>query len=94
MIGTFGMYSEVLGQHRRAFRRHLCRLKLARCKRRQKAHDIEAGLNEAFRWGAPLVFACRRVLGGWIKANTNMPVRICPTHWREWNNKTGSSTYY
>jgi len=41
----------------------------------------------------PLVFACRRVLGGWVKANTNMLVRICPTHWREWNNKTGSSTY-
>ena len=40
------------------------------------------------------VFACRRVLGGWVKANTNMPVRICPTHWREWNNKTGSSTYH
>jgi hypothetical protein len=31
-----------------------------------------------------LVFPCRRVLGGWIKAETNKPIEIHPTHWRQW----------
>jgi len=31
-----------------------------------------------------LVFACRRILGGWINAETKRPVDIRPTHWREW----------
>ncbi len=34
-----------------------------------------------------LVFACRRVLGGWIKAGTHERVPIHPTHWREWTDK-------
>jgi hypothetical protein len=29
-------------------------------------------------------FPCRRVLRGWIKAGTNEPLNIHPTHWREW----------
>jgi hypothetical protein len=32
-----------------------------------------------------LVFACRRVLTGWIKATTRERVEVSPTHWREWN---------
>jgi hypothetical protein len=32
-----------------------------------------------------LAFPCRRVLRGWIKASTNEPLNIRPTHWREWN---------
>ena len=32
-----------------------------------------------------LVFPCRRVLRGWIKAATNEPVIVRPTHWREWD---------
>ena len=32
-----------------------------------------------------LVFACRRVLHGWMKAVTNEPVDVYPTHWREWD---------
>lgn len=31
-----------------------------------------------------VIFPCRRVLGGWIKAGTRERVDIHPTHWREW----------
>jgi hypothetical protein len=31
-----------------------------------------------------LVFPCRRILGGWMKAENKKPVTVCPTHWREW----------
>jgi len=30
-------------------------------------------------------FPCRRVLGGWIKAEARAPVDLRPTHWREWS---------
>jgi hypothetical protein len=32
----------------------------------------------------PLVFPCRRILGGWLKAETNKPITVYPTHWRGW----------
>ena len=32
------------------------------------------------------VFPCRRILGGWMKAETNTPIIVYPTHWREWHN--------
>jgi hypothetical protein len=31
-----------------------------------------------------LVFPCRRVLRGWVKAQTGSLVKVYPTHWREW----------
>jgi hypothetical protein len=31
-----------------------------------------------------LVFPCRRVLGGWIKAETREWIDIQPIHWRKW----------
>jgi hypothetical protein len=31
-----------------------------------------------------VVFPCRRVLRGWVSAETAAPVAIHPTHWREW----------
>ena len=31
-----------------------------------------------------VAFPCRRELGGWIKAETNRPIDLRPTHWREW----------
>jgi hypothetical protein len=31
-----------------------------------------------------LVFPCRRVLGGWVSAETKKSVEVSPTHWREW----------
>jgi len=32
-----------------------------------------------------LVFPCRRVLRGWVKAKDAASVNVYPTHWREWN---------
>ena len=34
-----------------------------------------------------VVFACRRVLHGWIKAATRQPIELRPTHWREWQDQ-------
>ena len=31
-----------------------------------------------------LVFACRRIPGGWMKAQSKERVDVRPTHWREW----------
>ena len=32
----------------------------------------------------PVPFACRRVVGGWVKADTDRRIDLRPTHWREW----------
>ena len=32
-----------------------------------------------------LVFPCRRVLRGWVKADGNSTVIVHPTHWRDWD---------
>jgi hypothetical protein len=31
-----------------------------------------------------LVFPCRRILDGWLNAETTMRIDVRPTHWREW----------
>jgi hypothetical protein len=31
-----------------------------------------------------LVFACRRILNGWMKVETKERLDVRPTHWREW----------
>jgi hypothetical protein len=31
-----------------------------------------------------LVFPCRRILHGWVKAETRKTIDVRPTHWREW----------
>jgi hypothetical protein len=31
-----------------------------------------------------LVFACRRVHGGWINAETREQINVHPTHWQDW----------
>jgi hypothetical protein len=31
-----------------------------------------------------LVFPCRRILGGWVKAETRSRIEVHPTHWRIW----------
>lgn len=31
-----------------------------------------------------LVFSCRRILGGWLKAETKARIDVDPTHWQEW----------
>jgi hypothetical protein len=35
-----------------------------------------------------LVFACRRVLGGWIEAETLKRIDVRPTHWRQWRQES------
>jgi hypothetical protein len=32
----------------------------------------------------PLVFACRRIVGGWMNAKTSERIDVWPTHWRLW----------
>ena len=34
-----------------------------------------------------LVFACRRILSGWVSAETRQRIDVRPTHWREWGVK-------
>jgi hypothetical protein len=34
-----------------------------------------------------LVFPCRRVLNGWMKAETRERIDVQPSHWREWVQK-------
>ena len=34
-----------------------------------------------------LVFACRRILSGWVNAETKRWIDVRPTHWREWGDK-------
>lgn len=36
-----------------------------------------------------LVFPCRRTADGWNDCATGEPVRIDPTHWRDWLRHTG-----
>jgi hypothetical protein len=31
-----------------------------------------------------LVFACRRIAGGWVRAKTKERLDVNPTHWRGW----------
>jgi hypothetical protein len=38
-----------------------------------------------------LVFPCRRVLGGWTRADTKGEIGFYPTHWREWREAGPSS---
>ena len=38
----------------------------------------------------PLVFACRRIVGGWMNTETKERLDVRPTHWREW---TGDSQF-
>ena len=32
-----------------------------------------------------LVFPCRRILNGWVNAETKQRLDVHPTHWREWS---------
>lgn len=35
-----------------------------------------------------LVFPCRRIAGGWVKAATRERLDVSPTHWREWERRS------
>jgi hypothetical protein len=45
--------------------------------------DLELAVIEGGSLHA-LVFACRRTLDGWTKAQTRDRVVVSPTHWRPW----------
>jgi hypothetical protein len=45
--------------------------------------DLELALIDANGVHA-IFFPCRRVLGGWIKAENKTPIFLHPTHWRDW----------
>jgi len=32
-----------------------------------------------------LIFPCRRILGGWMKAGARQQIDLKPTHWRLWD---------
>jgi hypothetical protein len=34
-----------------------------------------------------IAFPCRRVLKGWVAAETGEPLDVRPTHWREWRDE-------
>lgn len=39
-----------------------------------------------------LVFACRRIVGGWMKVESKERLDVRPTHWREWDADSGLQT--
>jgi hypothetical protein len=45
--------------------------------------DIELAVFDAEGTHA-LVFPCRRILGGWMNAQTKERLDVRPTHWRDW----------
>lgn len=38
-----------------------------------------------------VVFACRRVVGGWINAESKQLIDVRPTHWRQWQDGKDAS---
>ena len=49
--------------------------------------DLELAVIEADGDIYAVVFPCRRVVDGWIKAATGRPVELHPTHWRDWERR-------
>ena len=45
--------------------------------------DLELGVADSDGVRA-ISFPCRRILGGWIKAETKTRIDLRPTHWRDW----------
>jgi len=39
-----------------------------------------------------LAVRCRRVIGGWINAETKERIEFWPTHWREWTQRGNKAT--
>jgi hypothetical protein len=37
-----------------------------------------------------IVFPCRRVLHGWVNADTGKRIDVRPTHWRDWKPASAS----
>ena len=45
--------------------------------------DLEVAIID-FDGAHPLVFPCRRIIGGWVKSTTKERLKVEPTHWRDW----------
>lgn len=45
--------------------------------------DLELAVIDA-KGPHALIFPCRRILSGWVKAETGERVVVDPTHWRDW----------
>lgn len=39
-----------------------------------------------------VAFPCRRILGGWMDAETRERLNVHPTHWREWHSPSAATT--
>jgi hypothetical protein len=50
-------------------------------------HDLELAVIDDGGTRA-ICFACRRILGGWIKSETRCRLELRPTHWRDWAKKS------
>jgi len=47
--------------------------------------DLRLALLDADGVAHALVFPCRRVLGGWVKAQSKERLSVDPSHWQEWS---------
>jgi len=47
-------------------------------------HALELAVFDTGGRPHALVFPCRRILDGWIDAETKKRIDVRPTHWREW----------
>jgi hypothetical protein len=56
--------------------------------------DLELAKISSYRGMQALVFPCRRLECGWMNAETDMPVKVYPTHWREWRDPAFSPRRY
>jgi len=45
--------------------------------------DLEVAVID-YRGVYKLVFPCRRILDGWMHAETKTRIGVRPTHWRKW----------
>ena len=50
--------------------------------------DLELAVFDTAGQAHALVFPCRRVVGGWVDAETKKKlIDVRPTHWREWRRR-------
>jgi len=46
--------------------------------------DLRLAVLDADGTAHALIFPCRQIEGGWVKADTKTRIQLEPTHWREW----------
>jgi hypothetical protein len=50
--------------------------------------DLELAVLDGQGRQHALVFPCRRVVGGWLDAETKKWIEVQPSHWRVWPGKS------